>query len=474
MIDITQEVLSGSGETFTCPWCGLEDQVSGTTCKGCRRNILGRSWLDKYGQKKRSRVGRRLVLTGIFVILLGLIISIYYPVIPDPTILLFHRPTTELTSTSLPGQWSMDGGDSGRTRYVDSFALQPRGRVLWSQGLGESTLSGPVVVDGAVYVGGYFKILSLDAETGDTLWEIETTGPVNSSPAVAGDNLYVGLLDGRLMALDRETGDIRWKFKSQSQFTSSASVAKGIIYSGSWDHSIYALDAATGRVIWRYETDGAVSSQPTIHEGVLVAADRKGKLYILNARTGQERLVFRTAKSATASPVIGHGMVYFPAMGSLYAVDASAREIPGQYHFKKIWAQFYLWQVPGVPIPPGQQGGLWRFSPEGPSSSIVASPALAEEAYYVGDLQGNFYAQDAISAKDIWRFRAAGAIATSPIIVADRVFFGTQDGFLYALNRFNGEMIWRLSLGAPIEISPAFSEGRLYVRTSDGRLHAVE
>jgi hypothetical protein len=71
-------------------------------------------------------------------------------------------------------------------------------------------------------------------------------------------------------------------------------------------------------------------------------------------------------------------------------VDTDTREIPGQFLLKQIWAQFWLWQVPGVPRPPGQQGGRWRFSPEDPEQGIITSPALTPEALYVGDIQGNF------------------------------------------------------------------------------------
>lgn len=158
----------------------------------------------------------------------------------------------------------------------------------------------------------------------------------------------------------------------------------------------------------------------------------------------------------------------------MYAFDTRSKEMPGQYQFKKLWAQGYLWQVPGVPRPPGQQSSRWRFAPEGPSSSIVAGPAVAEDVVFIGDLQGNFYALDALTGMGLWRFRAEGAISTSPVIAGDQVYFGTRDGLFYALNRFNGEINWRLSLGASIDISPAFSGGRLYIRTNDGWLHAVQ
>ena len=449
--------------------CGTEDQVSGTG-----RTSLLIPWWAQVGRDTRRFTSRRLLIAGVLIFLVGLLTWINYPFLPNFKILLFNRPTTNLSSNSLPGQWSMNGRDLDQSRYVDSLSQQPVGRVLWSQDLGEPTLSAPVVADGVVYIGSHFKVLALDSETGHTIWDRKTTGPVDSSVAVAGDSLYVGFLDRRLVAINLETGETRWEFKTRGHITSSPVVAEGIVYSGSWDGSIYAIDAATGERIWKFETGGTVRFQPAVHNGVLVAAASDGKLYVLNAKTGQDRFRFRTPKSATASPAVSNAMAYLPAAGALYALDTTAREIPGQYQFKKLWAQSYLWQVPGVPRPPGQRSSRWRFAPEGSSSSIVAAPAVAEDVIFIGDLQGNFYALDALTGMGLWRFQAEGGISAPPIIVGDQVYFGTRDGFLYALIRFDGEIIWRLSLGASIDIAPAYSGGRLYIRTNDGWLHAIE
>lgn len=478
MNDIARDDSNRSSHAPVCGGCGAELPGSGTPCPECGRLSAPVPRWALLGRDRRLFTPRRLLLAGVMVVLFGLLIWTNYPFLPNFKILLFNRPTTSLSSTSLPGQWSMNGRDLAQSRYVDSLsdqpADQPAGRVLWSQDLGEATLSAPVVADGVVYIGGHFKILALNTETGRNLWERKTTGPVNSSMAVAGDSLYVGFLDRRLVALNPETGETRWEVKTGGHITSSPVIAKGIVYAGSWDGSIYALDAATGDRIWRYETGGRVRLQPAIHEGVLAASASDGQLYILDARTGQDRFRFRTPKSGSASPVMANEMAYLPAAGALYALDTSAREIPGLYQFKKIWAQSYLWQVPGVPRPPAQRSSRWRFAPDGSSSSIVAAPAIAEDAMFIGDLQGNFYGLDALTGTELWRFQAQGGISTSPLIAGGQVYFGTRDGFFYALNKFDGEIIWRLSLGASIDISPAYSNGRLYVRTNDGLLHAVE
>jgi len=467
------EAVPGSPRNgISCPWCGGKEEEAGGFCSVCGRVIVHvPSWAQ--AGRRRLFTGRRIAFTLSLLFLAGFVFWLNFPFFPDPVILLFKRPTTNLSSNSLSGQWSMHGRDLQQRRFVDSVPRQPVGQVLWSKDLGEPTRSTPVVVGGVVYIGGHFKITALEAATGRTLWEKETSGPVNSSLAVAADSLYISLLDHRLLALDLETGEVLWEFKSQDIITASPVVANGIVYIGSWDGSVYALDAANGSLIWQYETGGPVGSHPAIHDGAVFITDNNGNLFVLNARTGQERLMFRTPGPVTASPVVANGLVYFPSGGTLYAVDADTREIPGQYQLKQVWAQFWIWQVPGVPRPPGQQGGRWRISPEKTLSGFTSSPAIALEAFYMGDLRGNFYARDALHGRRLWRFRADAPIVSSPVIAGARVYFGTRGGTLYALDRNSGELVWQRFMGASVEVSPVFAAGRLYVHTGDGRLHSI-
>jgi outer membrane protein assembly factor BamB len=331
-----------------------------------------------------------------------------------------------------------------------------------------------VVSQGVIYLGSHFKFLALDATSGQTLWEREINGPVHASAAVAGDLVYVPLINRRVLALDRNTGDLRWEFSAGDSIIAAPVVAKGIVYIGSWDGKIYARDAATGAKIWTYQTSGRVSYPVALGDGVLVVSDDVGQTHTLNPRTGQNRLVYRTPRAATGASVTANALAYFPSDGALYAIDSQQKEIPWQFQFKQVWTQLWLWQTPGVPPPPSQQGERWQFSPLGNDSTILASPAMSQGVLYVGDLQGNFYAQDALTAQDHWKFSAQGRIFASPLVVGERVYFGTDAGILYALNRADGSLRWHIALGAPIKLPPAYAQGRIYLRTEEGNLHAVE
>ena len=452
-----------------CPWCGAPGQTPWGTCPACGRYYLAQGWT----RTPRSR-HRILWIVAILGVVAGLCVWLASPFLPDPIILVLKRPTTQLSSDSPAHYWRMWGRDLQQRRYVAEVPQPATGQFVWSVELGgPATRSVPVIVDNVVYIGGHFKLLALDAGTGRVLWTVHTTGPIHTSPAIAGDKLYIGLQDWRVLALDRRTGKTLWEFTTQNPISGSAAVAQGIVYIGSMDGFLYALDAASGRLIWKFKTQEQPLSPPAIAAGVLFVSSTDGSLYILQARTGQTRLRYRTPERLQDAPVVANGLVYFPSGGQLYAVAADAREIPGQYQFKLLWAQLWIWGFP-LPRPPGQPGGRWRFSPRRPPRGIISAPAVAPEALYIGDVEGYLYARDALKGEALWQFKAGGAIMASPVIIGPRVYFGAIDGFLYALDRSNGELLWKLALGGPIHATPVFASGRLYIRTRDGRLHSIE
>jgi hypothetical protein len=78
-------------------------------------------------------------------------------------------------------------------------------------------------------------------------------------------------------------------------------------------------------------------------------------------------------------------------------------------------------------------------------SRIISSPALTGETLYAGCEDGNLFALDAASGRELWRFRTGDAIYSSPAVDGGTVFVGSDDGGLYALTG-SGESardLWR-------------------------------
>ena len=276
-----------------------------------------------------------------------------------------------------------------------------------------------------------------------------------------------------------QNGDAWWTFRAEDTVEVSPVVSDGLVFISSGLGWLYALDAQNGAVIWQTQLDSEASATVAIHDGRLFVGDDIGVFYILSARTGQEWFRYRTLKTIAGAPVISaDGLrAYFPSSGQLYAVSANQREAPGLFQFKKIWAQLWLWQVPGVPRPPGQQGGLWRFSPENPLQGIYSSPALADAedggVIYVGGYDHFMYALDALTGEPLWTFLAQDGIYASPLIVKDQLIFGDNSGNLYSLNRHDGSVDWTLKLSSGLKIAPALSNETLIVRTDNGDIYGI-
>ena len=459
--------------TVACLQCGAAEQTPGALCSSCHHFIIQvPEWTRAERQGRKLPSLRALAVVSLAAVLLGGLVWVNYPFIPNPVILLFNQPSTDLSSEYSPAQWPMVGGGLTQSKYVESPSSQPEGRLVRSVDLGRPTRSAPAIVDGVIYVGADFQVLAIDATDGKTIWESSTTGPVHSSPAVAGNMLYLGLLDWRVIALDRRSGRLIWDYKTDNPVVASAAVESGIVYIGSTDDHLYALDAKSGKLIWKLGTGGSLISAPAVHDGKVYVTSTDGSLHIRNSRTGDKRLRFRTPSALSTSPIAANGLVYFDSGNEVFAVDADAREPPGQYASSLIWAQLWIWQFP-VPKPPGQAGGRWRFAGDNPEARLLDNPTVTPEALYVSDALGGLYAVDAVEGTSLWYIEGDSPIVPPGLAVGDRIYFGTRDGVIHALDRFTGEVLWELSLDAPLGAQLAFAKGMIFARTDDGKLHII-
>ena len=83
------------------------------------------------------------------------------------------------------------------------------------------------------------------------IWETSPDIPVDSSPAVVADVVYVGTAAGELVALGLSDGKLRWRYKAgESIGESSPAVLEGRVFIGDLDGTIHAVNAADGNAAW--------------------------------------------------------------------------------------------------------------------------------------------------------------------------------------------------------------------------------
>ncbi len=108
-------------------------------------------------------------------------------------------------------------------------------------------------------------------------------GPVNRGVAIYDDKIYVGLLDGRLVALDAETGNVVWQVQTTDpsadyNITGAPRIIgdKVIIGNGGAEYAVRgyvtAYDAETGKQAWRFYTVPGDPSKPFENKALQIAA----------------------------------------------------------------------------------------------------------------------------------------------------------------------------------------------------------
>lgn len=245
--------------------------------------------------------------------------------------------------------WKLEMGFTGTaaaTRdavyFTDGNNLQarfaPTGQLIWQVELTGAIWSSPAVADGVVYIcrdAGVSKpgsILALDAASGETRWSLDTPGPVRYSPAVADGVLYAGGTDGTLYAVDAVKGSIIWQHQAGGSIDSPPVVSGGLVYFGASryvDNYLYggtyqAVTVVDGSEVWRIETSLPTGySLAAIGGGMVFLGGAGGDLAAYQADTGAELWRFRTGADYAFPPSYGSGEVYFSDGRQVYALDAA-------------------------------------------------------------------------------------------------------------------------------------------------------
>lgn len=424
----------------------------------------------RYRLLRRRRVG--WLAAGVLV---ALAVWVNYPFVPNPWMLLFRQPSGEASAVSGPGWWAMYGGGPRIANYVPEAAA-PQGVVERVIEVGAGVRSAPAVTGGrspAIFIGGQSRVAAFDAD-GRLVWERAVSGPAHGVPAVAGDALYLGTLNKRVIALERQTGRTLWEYEGDDPFPGSVTVRDGVVYAGSRGGEVYALDAESGRRLWQAGLGSPAVAPAAVDEGKLFVASTGGVLYIRHSGTGDKRARIRTGSALVAPPVVSGGQVYLLSEGGLMAFDTGVRELPGRYPAEIVWAQLWLWQFP-LPAPPEHSGLRWRVMPGAGDEAFAHPPAAAPGALYLGTAGGDIVALDPRDGGLLWRWASEGeAGMAAPLLAAGELLVAAyEDGVIRAVNRHTRREVWSLPLSGAPAAPPSYAGGRLYVHTQDGRLHII-
>ncbi|HUD54272.1 MAG TPA: PQQ-binding-like beta-propeller repeat protein [Terracidiphilus sp.] len=185
--------------------------------------------------------------------------------------------------------------------------------------------SSAAVADGTVYFGCRDShMYAVDEFTGKTKWAYFTGGTwILTSPAVSNGKVFFAISYGGLLyAADAKTGNIEYSinFKGWPVYSSPA-IAGNMLYVGSTAGTMNAVDLANKTMAWTYTTDAAKQNGPafTNPDGTSNYFGAFPSDFYLDVVGAYAKL--ETIGEILSSPVVADNVVYFGGMdGNLYAL----------------------------------------------------------------------------------------------------------------------------------------------------------
>jgi outer membrane protein assembly factor BamB len=196
-------------------------------------------------------------------------------------------------------------GRSAETDLADTWPAEGP-PVLWMREIGQG-YSSVIAVENCVYTQSQTlteqKVLALDAQTGETVWEHRYGWPYDpggmypgprSTPTWADGKLYIAAPDGLILCLDATDGREIWSVNVNKKFggrgtefgySASPLVENGkvILPVGAPFASVVALDAATGATVWK---SGSAAASYCMALPITFAGRRQVVVFLQNELAG--------------------------------------------------------------------------------------------------------------------------------------------------------------------------------------------
>jgi MYXO-CTERM domain-containing protein len=328
------------------------------------------------------------------------------------------------------------------------------GAVEWQRAFGGQNYSSPLVVHRAtandvdtLVVGAGFPqqdVWRFDARTGEPLWHTARNaiaGIVNSSPALAGGRVVIGMNGGRYQSIDFSTGALDWKLDAGGDVNLSSPLVVGdhlYAFPGDGGAHLFAVDVNSGAQVQGFPVSipdpSPVSGGQTLGRGPAVSSPMTvGGLVIVQLRRND-----LMASKLTSPPVSMREYVV--------AIDP----ILGQVRWQYLVASRVADNVNGVPelqlcaTPAG-------FSNNGGSFVAISS-----------SITGRVVVLEASTGKERWSSSLSSPGRSSPVFSNGQLLVATDDGTLHAFSSTSNR-----APTAPSEIGPASGEVALM---ADGAL----
>ncbi|MBC7805463.1 MAG: PQQ-binding-like beta-propeller repeat protein [Akkermansiaceae bacterium] len=399
-----------------------------------------------------------------------------------PTILFATAAFTVASLSALAGDWPTLGGDSRRAGVSDEKITPPLSLSWRFTGVPLSATaagaSAPTVVGNTAYFAAKNNVdpnagavlFAVDTKNGSRRWVFPNDFGMKdkavflTAPVVDKDRVYIGSSDGYLYVLNAQNGNEISKIRTSGSVGGTPIISEGTLYFGSNDNTVYAFDSETFAPSgnWRtpFKAKENINSALISADGYLFFTTADQNVHAITQTTGRAKWSNRLPfKYAPNSLVYADNTLYVPTGPRLFAIQPTSGntrwtiDLPGE-----------------ILAPPAASEGV----------VYIACREAASQQFLM-------YAIRSSNRRAAWQKPVAlpAAPSAAPTIVGDIMYVPTKRGVIVALSKTDGAMLWqyraqpsanRANVTLPTEtavVSPiAVSDGTIYAVTEDGSLSA--
>lgn len=334
-------------------------------------------------------------------------------------------------------------------------------------------------------------------------------------PAVDGDRLFVSNDSGRVLAINANTGDTLWdsevvktgkqgsriffwrRTATEAGLTGGPGVGAGLVVVGGRNGEVVALDTETGAERWKTTVTSEVISTPLVDGGLVIVRSGDGRTFGLDAADGTRKWVFdrglpNLSVRGNGSPVAGGELVYLGyddgavialrmadglrAWEQLVAQPDGRNELERlsdvdgeiQVGLTELYATSFRGQTMAITLTNARP--LWTRD-----VGSYGGLAMGTDKVVLADNNGTVWALDRAGGTAMWKQEAlARRWLTTPAVQGNYAVVGDVEGYLHWLSLDDGQIVGRVradrsAILATPQVSPT---GTLFVLTSDGELSA--
>lgn len=177
------------------------------------------------------------------------------------------------------------------------------GKTVWQRALDGQVLAEPAYnAHVLVLQANNGVIYGLDKLSGKQLWQVKRQPPTlslrgNSAPLVSGNQVFVGMDNGRLLVLGANDGKVllesaigvahgKTEIDRLTDIDAPLLLADGVLYLSAYHNGTHALDIGSGRTLWQ-RAQIFTSHGASLDADALVMLDSHAQLWRLDAKTGK-------------------------------------------------------------------------------------------------------------------------------------------------------------------------------------------